>query len=67
MDLLKKALLVTFYMLIILVGVAGFLILRSLRSNDKPFQPDPVQQERPIVNTQESLEYSNSIEKLTIE
>lgn len=67
MDLLKKALLITFYMLIILVGVAGFLILRSLRSHDKPFQPDTVQQERPVVKTQENLEYQNSIGRLTIE
>lgn len=67
MDLLKKALLITFYTMIILIGIAGFLVLRSLRGEEKLLQPDPVQHERSIVKTQEALEHSNATGELNNE
>ncbi len=33
MDVLKRTLLIAFYILIVLVGIAGFLAIRSLRGD----------------------------------
>ncbi len=36
MDVLKRTLLIAFYVLVVLAGIAGFLAIRSLRGEVKP-------------------------------
>jgi hypothetical protein len=46
MDVLRKLLLVAFYLIIIAVGIGGFLALKSVRDKPVPTDP-PVQQMQP--------------------
>ncbi|WKN32775.1 hypothetical protein PZB74_05375 [Porifericola rhodea] len=57
MDILKKILLITFYVSIIAVGIIGFIALRSLRQ--APPVPHPPQEEvaEPTVKTDSLSSY----------
>ncbi len=50
MDVLKRSLLILFYVLVVLVGIGGFMLLRSLRGEERPFLLDQVKQEPTEVN-----------------
>ncbi len=59
MDVLKRTLLVAFYVIVVLAGIAGFLAIRSLRGdvrhgdarhgNAQPFHPDTVKVEQTVI------------------
>lgn len=51
MDLLKKVLVVTFYVLIVIVGIAGFMAIRSLQGERAPVQQDSIESKQNIVNS----------------
>lgn len=51
MDLLKKVLVITFYVLIVIVGIVGFIAIRSLQGEREPIQPDSIESKQNIVNS----------------
>lgn len=51
MDLLKKVLVITFYVLIVIAGVVGFLAIRSLQEDKGPVQPDTIEHKQNIVTS----------------
>lgn len=51
MDVLKKVLVITFYLLIVIVGIVGFIAIRSLQGDNQPIRPDMIESKQNIVNS----------------